>query len=124
MIHDADPPTGGYIRGISPPAPGEQRPTFRVLNPDDAREVLLRAIELKRMPYKEYLQTPEWKARASSARQRFGFKCAFCSSGVRLDVHHRTYARRGWEKEDDILPLCRDCHAVLHEHRWLAGELS
>jgi hypothetical protein len=120
-IHDADPPTGGYILGISPPAPGKQSPTFHMLKPHDARDALLRAIELKRMPYEEYLRTPEWRARASAARERFGLRCSFCSSDDRLEVHHRTYARRGWEREEDLLPLCRDCHAVFHEHRLLAA---
>jgi hypothetical protein len=32
----------------------------------------------------------------------------------RLEVHHLTYERLGWEQPDDLLVLCERCHAVLH----------
>jgi len=92
-IHNADPTD--YLTGLLPPASGETRPTFMVLPSDDARDVLVRAIELKSMPYEQYLQSPEWKARSAAARKRSGFTCAFCDSATRLEVHHRTDTRLG-----------------------------
>ena len=50
------------------------------------------------MPYRSYLQTPEWQAKRGRALQRAGYRCQVCTgSGGPLDVHHRTYARRGAE---------------------------
>jgi 5-methylcytosine-specific restriction endonuclease McrA len=48
--------------------------------------------------------------------------CAFCrwyfdDEGLRndaelqqLEVHHRTYVRRGWELDTDLVALCWGCH--------------
>jgi hypothetical protein len=31
-----------------------------------------------------------------------------------LEVHHRTYARLGFEQPDDLIALCHDCHQDHH----------
>jgi hypothetical protein len=31
-----------------------------------------------------------------------------------LDVHHKSYARRGFEQAEDVVVLCRDCHKRHH----------
>jgi 5-methylcytosine-specific restriction endonuclease McrA len=36
------------------------------------------------------------------------------SKGKPLDVHHRTYERRGAEKAEDVIVLCRRCHELFH----------
>ena len=78
---------------------------------------------LRTMPYREYLATPEWHetrmARLKSAR----FSCQVCNaSRVRLNVHHRTYERRGNELAGDLIVLCEDCHSLFHEQGKLAQE--
>ena len=78
-----------------------------------ARKV--RLAELKSMPYREYLQSPEWQATRQRALKRANYRCQVCNGGGRLDVHHRTYVRRGEEAATDVIVLCRDCHALYHD---------
>ena len=78
---------------------------------------------LAHMPYAKYLQTKEWKefkqGRLRSARNR----CQVCNSAdVQLEVHHRTYERRGYELKHDVIVLCRDCHQLFHENRNLVRQ--
>lgn len=84
----------------------------------EAREARSRA--LRKMPYKEYLRTPEWQETRSEALRRSRYKCSVCASGSNLDVHHRTYIRRGNEYASDLTVLCRRCHSTFHEHGFLA----
>lgn len=69
--------------------------------------------ELRTMPYHAYLQTPEWRALATRAKARAGYRCMFCNSGGELHAHHRTYDRRGHEADDDVVALCAVCHRRL-----------
>ena len=68
-----------------------------VLTSARARAHEWRLRDLKTMPYREYLQTPEWHARAEEAYGRFGFRCALCNDDRDLNAHHRTSERRGCE---------------------------
>ena len=76
---------------------------------------------LQKMPYKEYLQTPEWNEVRTDALKRASYRCQVCNANkTTLDVHHRTYERRGEERANDIIVLCRDCHGTFHRNRKLA----
>lgn len=66
------------------------------------------------MPYREYLATPEWAEKRKQALARAGHRCQLCNGRERLEVHHRTYDRRGAERPDDLVTLCRSCHARHH----------
>lgn len=77
----------------------------------------VRVIQLKELPYDEYLQTEEWQAKAAAAKKRFGGRCALDASHPADHAHHRTYERRGREVADDLVPLCADCHAKFHNRR-------
>jgi len=70
--------------------------------------------ELKDMPYKDYLQTPEWKATAIRKKDSVGHSCQVCDSTEKLNTHHRTYERRGEEEDNDLLVLCANCHGLFH----------
>jgi hypothetical protein len=92
------------------------------LRPESARldirrllALLLRIIELKEMPYSEYLQTPEWKATAEKAKALYGDTCALDARHPAEDAHHNTYARLGREWWNDVIPLCRACHTAHHK---------
>ena len=69
------------------------------------------------MPYAEYLQTPEWFAKRTAALRRAGYRCQLCNRTGRLEVHHRTYERRGNEAPEDLIVLCEGCHEVFHQSR-------
>lgn len=80
-----------------------------------------RLLELRSMPYREYLRTPEWQTRRKRHLKSAGYKCQVCNaSSTRLDVHHRTYERRGEELFKDLIVLCRGCHELFHKEGKLA----
>lgn len=79
--------------------------------------VLLRVIALKEMDYSEYLKTPEWKTLAVTTKRRYDGKCALDDTHAAIDAHHRTYVRRGRERSNDLIPLCRECHEKFHGKR-------
>lgn len=70
--------------------------------------------KLKTMPYKEYLQSEHWQKFRKRALKYFGFKCQLCNAGGVLNVHHRTYERRGEEQYKDVIVLCSACHSRFH----------
>jgi hypothetical protein len=88
--------------------------------PDDIHEwsdwYEKRAKANRSMRYEWYLQSDDWKAARKSAHRRAGGKCQACNSDKALEVHHRTYERRGEELASDLLVLCRRCHQAVHFH--------
>lgn len=72
------------------------------------------------VPYAEYLQSPEWKAKQQKARQFANHRCQVCNSPEGLNVHHRTYERLGHEHMGDLTVLCKNCHEIFHNN----GELE
>ena len=72
--------------------------------------------ELQQMPYDDYLQTPEWKRRRKGAVAYADTRCQLCNKeGEPLHVHHRTYDNRGAEMPQDLIVLCKACHAKFHD---------
>jgi 5-methylcytosine-specific restriction endonuclease McrA len=72
---------------------------------------------LRYMPYADYLRTAHWLGVRALALSRAGGICKHCHNdapGLRLDVHHLTYERRGCETEEDVIVICRPCHAATH----------
>jgi 5-methylcytosine-specific restriction endonuclease McrA len=74
-----------------------------------------RIVELRAMPYAEYLQSPEWNETRKAALKRAGYKCQLCNSNGQLHVHHKTYEHLGNEYAKDLITLCADCHAKIHD---------
>lgn len=88
---------------------------------EDARQNRLN--QLRRMPYREYLLTPEWKERRQRHLKSAGYRCQVCNSDDKmLDVHHRTYERRGEELFKDLIVLCRTCHGIFHREGKLESQ--
>jgi len=71
------------------------------------------ARRLEVMPYDLYLRTEHWQRMRALAIDRYGNACVLCNR-TPIDVHHRTYERRGRERLDDLIVLCFDCHARYH----------
>ena len=78
--------------------------------------------DLKRR-YEEYLKTQFWHAKRDLAYKRSGFKCEHCGLEppkegsylpIIFDVHHLTYERLGYEDQEDLQVLCRNCHRKVH----------
>lgn len=69
---------------------------------------------LARLPYNLYLRTQHWKQMRALAIDRYGRTCVLCDGDDNVNVHHRTYERIGRERLDDLVVLCRKCHASHH----------
>lgn len=65
--------------------------------------------------YWGYLRSPHWQ------RTRTQYRCSsepqdcICGETEELQLHHKTYERLGEERLDDLTPLCRRCHAMVHD---------
>lgn len=70
---------------------------------------------MRTMPYREYLQTAHWRRIRRDALDRAHDRCQLCNAARNLEVHHRTYERRGSERSDDLIVLCARCHAMFHQ---------
>jgi hypothetical protein len=88
----------------------------------EAQEAHRRRVHaLRTMPYGEYLQTPEWQERRRVRLKAARYRCQVCNSkDQRLNVHHRTYERRGEELAADLIVLCEPCHHLFHRNGSLA----
>jgi 5-methylcytosine-specific restriction endonuclease McrA len=65
------------------------------------------------LDYMQYINSPEWRMKARTAREQAG-ECALCTSTTSLEVHHRTYVRLGHEHPKDLIVLCSRCHRRHH----------
>lgn len=75
------------------------------------------------MLYLSYLQSEHWQ-RTRKKKLKKHRHCEFCSSTGRLDVHHKTYERRGRERLSDLVVLCRSCHDAVHDYAKAHPSLS
>jgi hypothetical protein len=89
--------------------------------PIDALATLLRQ-QFIGVPYAEYLQTRHWQEVREAALKAADYRCQVCYSPDRLNVHHRTYERRGRELPSDVTVLCADCHGRFHDKLPKGGE--
>ena len=72
------------------------------------------------MTYADYLETDEWKLTRMEAMERAGGKCQICGANCeRLNVHHNTYERLGYEAPTDLVVLCENCHEIFHRNAQL-----
>jgi hypothetical protein len=72
------------------------------------------------MPYDRYLKTFHWQVKREDALDHAGGRCQVCNAANSLQVHHRTYERRGAELPEDLIVLCRSCHETFHKNGRLA----
>jgi 5-methylcytosine-specific restriction endonuclease McrA len=74
-----------------------------------------RTAQLRKMPFAEYRQQPEWRVRRVQALTRARYRCQMgASHDGPLDVHHNTYQNYGDERLEDLVVLCRSCHQKFH----------
>lgn len=86
-----------------------------VVTRHDVDQTLEQAIAaLRRLPYADYLQTAHWQRVRGLALEQAGHACDLCGRDRDLEVHHRTYERLGFERQSDLIVLCRDCHQDHH----------
>ena len=81
---------------------------------NDAQPDPHEVVNLRSCSYDLYLKTEHWRRIREETLDRFGNRCALCNETHQLDVHHRTYERRGAEQPGDTIVLCRKCHSTFH----------
>jgi 5-methylcytosine-specific restriction endonuclease McrA len=74
--------------------------------------------------YQTHLESKEWKqtrrstmARVKSKSRRAVFQCEMCQEFFNTDaiqVHHKHYRTVGSERSEDLMVVCRWCHAETH----------
>jgi hypothetical protein len=81
-----------------------------------SEDVAFRIMLLRTMPYEEYLKSPHWQAVRREVWVLQDGKCGACATGVIRDIHHRGegYDRKGFERDEDVIGLCRQCHEIEH----------
>jgi hypothetical protein len=64
------------------------------------------------MDYRTYISSDAWRRNPSRLKVLMDAEghCRLCHQAEGLEVHHSTYERLGCERENDLIPLCRDCH--------------
>ncbi len=82
-------------------------------------EAAARLAVISKLPYPEFLKTPEWRQIREAALERAGHRCQVCNSADELQVHHRDYSNKPLEMLSDLTVLCDGCHGIFHDHRKL-----
>lgn len=60
--------------------------------------------------YLAYINSKSWYAKRDLVLRKAGYRCWWCGSIWRLQVHHLTYERLGNERLTDLMVLCEGCH--------------
>jgi 5-methylcytosine-specific restriction endonuclease McrA len=88
--------------------------TWEDLPKDEAgKSAAICVLVLRSMPYAEYLQTEHWNEVRLVAIKRYLNQC-LCGKDAK-DAHHVNYDRKGFERPEDVIALCRECHTLWHE---------
>ena len=64
--------------------------------------------------YKVYIKSKWWEKRKNLYFQSHEKKCAICSSSEHIQLHHMVYKNYGNEKDEHLVPLCREHHNLFH----------
>lgn len=76
------------------------------------------------MDYRQYLQSPEWRAVRRRVMGRARGWCERCRKAKALQVHHLTYARLGHERLTDLQAVCQSCHQAAHPNKVLPASFT
>jgi len=75
-----------------------------------------------------YYASLGWTTRRNVYLARYGRRCEACGSTDQIDVHHADYRNLFEEGDEDLVALCRSCHAECHhlqaEFRWQIEEMT
>lgn len=120
----ATPPPCRFCGGILRPfAVGGPTPPFRAKSKKPARTKRSRPKPIPRVvDYHEYINSAAWRRKRRWALRELGYACDECGGDHILQVHHRHYQTLGREQLHDLRVLCRDCHGVKHENKYVAQD--
>lgn len=64
--------------------------------------------------YREYIKSRHWEARKDAYFETNARECSLCGSGARVELNHIYYGNFGFERDEDLIALCRRHHEELH----------
>jgi 5-methylcytosine-specific restriction endonuclease McrA len=64
--------------------------------------------------YRAYLRSAHWERVKRAYRLSLRPTSCVACGGTPVELHHRTYTRLGAERLNDLMPLCRGCHGLVH----------
>lgn len=63
----------------------------------------------------DFLQTEVWKKLREKRLKIDFYRCHYCGSAINVQVHHLHYPDAwGLETMEDLVTLCDNCHAKVH----------
>jgi hypothetical protein len=83
-----------------------------------------KALMERSLDYDEYITSAEWREKRAEALARAGNMCQQCGANGSLEVHHLTYKNLGNERPEELLVLCRFCHALAHNNLSRASKME
>jgi hypothetical protein len=66
--------------------------------------------------YQRYISSAKWARRKVAYYAKHPKICRACGSKEDVHLHHHTYRRLRHELDEDLVPLCEDCHVLCHQH--------
>src|SRR5262249_32260140 len=66
-----------------------------------------------KITYLRYLRSDIWREKRRLVLECDGYRCQLWLQHVATEVHHTTYAHLSHEPLQDLLSLCRTCHAAI-----------
>lgn len=111
-INDLNHPESPKVDVIFQDKKGEQHFISDMFNVRDIRI----CVEVPEWNYKAYLTSKEWDDRRKEYSSIHPCKCEVCGSNNQVQLHHICYDRLGYEKDMDLVPLCKDCHDNIHQY--------
>lgn len=87
---------------------------------DEERRELLRELRSKEGVDTQFYHTSEWRQTRQAVLERDGYICQNCGRwALNAHAHHETPVSEGGAKfdMDNIVTLCRECHAAEHPNR-------
>lgn len=75
--------------------------------------------------YERFMSSTRWASMRQGYYERHGRWCRRCGGTTEIHLHHLSYDRFGGRETDaDLMPLCQDCHSLVHRYHQLTRKLS
>jgi len=77
--------------------------------------ISLRLIEMNLPELKDYYASKRWELRKKAYFLKHAKRCCQCHGWSSVQLHHKTYRNLGNEPDEDLEPMCFDCHRKIHK---------
>jgi len=85
--------------------------------------------------YRDYIKSPAWERRKEEYYSRHAKACFVCGDTNRVELNHKRYGNYGYERDTDLVPLCRMHHQIItdrfktqknmrYQHDYMIDELK